>query len=182
MSTDNIAITLYDKGLIKSKFFFKIYLKLNNASSLKASTYLLSKNMTMEEIVKVLESGNSENGDVINLTFKEGQNIRDYANIIEENTSITADTFLAKVKDTNFLNQLISEYWFLTEDILNPEIYYPLEGYLFPDTYQFVKTDLTSEDIIRTLLDEEEKKLSSYKEALSNSNIHSIITLASMAE
>ena len=71
MSTDNIAITLYDKGLIKSKFFFKIYLKLNNASSLKASTYLLSKNMTMEDIVKVLESGKSENGDVINLKTKE---------------------------------------------------------------------------------------------------------------
>ena len=182
MSTDNIAITLYDKGLIRSKFFFKVYLKLNNTSSLKASTYLLSKNMTLEDIVKVLESGNSENGDVVNLTFKEGQNIRDYANIIEENTSITADTFLAKVKDSNFLRQLISEYWFLSEDILNSEIYYPLEGYLFPDTYQFVKTDLTSEDIIRTLLDEEEKKLSPYKEALSNLNVHSVLTLASMAE
>ena len=181
MSTSNIAKTLYDKGLIRNEFFFKVYLKLNNVSSLKASTYLLTKSMNLEEIVSILEKGGT-NEDVVRLTFKEGQTIKDYSQIIEENTNITSEEFLNTIKDPTLLNSLINDYWFLTDSILDENIYYPLEGYLFPDTYEFVKTNLTSEDIIRTLLDEEEEKLAQYKEKIENSNIHNIITLASIAE
>ena len=181
MSTANIAKTLYDKGLIRSEFFFKVYLRLNNVGSLKASTYLLNKSMNLEEIANVLVKGNNSE-DVIRLTFKEGDTISDYANLIEANTNITSKEFINTIKDINLLTTLINDYWFLTDDILNEDIYYPLEGYLFPDTYEFSKDNLTSEVIIRTLLDEEDKKLTPYKEELEKNNIHSIITLASIAE
>lgn len=181
MSTSNIAKTLYDKGLIRNEFFFKAYLKLNNIGSLKASTYLLDKSMNLEEIVSILEKGGT-NEDVVRLTFKEGQTIKDYSKVIEENTNITSEGFLNTIRDSNLLNNLINDYWFLTDSILDENIYYPLEGYLFPDTYEFIKTNLTSEEIIRTLLDEEEAKLAPYKSKLENSDIHSIITLASIAE
>ena len=182
MSTNTIAKTLHDKNLIKDELFYKVYLKLNNVSSLKASTYLLKKNMNLEEIVKILEKGNKDSADVIKLTFKEGETISDYATNIEKNTSISKDEFINVANDKDFLNELISKYWFLSTDILNANIYYPLEGYLSPDTYEFSKTNLTSQKIITTLLDEEEKKLQPYKTALEQTNIHSIITLASMAE
>ncbi len=181
MSTSNIAKTLYDKGLIRNEFFFKAYLKLNNIGSLKASTYLLDKSMNLEEIVSILEKGGT-NEDVVRLTFKEGQTVKDYSKVIEENTNITSEEFLNTIRDSNLLNNLINDYWFLTDSILDENIYYPLEGYLFPDTYEFIKTNLTSEEIIRTLLDEEEAKLAPYKSKLENSDIHSIITLASIAE
>lgn len=181
MSTVNIAKTLKDKGLIKSEMFFKIYLRLNNVNSLKASTYLLTKSMSLEEIVAALEKGTA-NQNVIRLTFKEGETVTDYAEMISENTNITKEEFLNTIKNPTLLNSLIEEYWFLTDDILNSDIYYPLEGYLFPDTYEFNKDNLTSEVIIRTLLDEEASKLAPYKEKLESSNIHSIITLASIAE
>ena len=181
MSTSNIAKTLYDKGLIRNEFFFKAYLKLNNIGSLKASTYLLDKSMNLEEIVSILEKGGT-NEDVVRLTFKEGQTVKDYSKVIEENTNITSEEFLNTIRDSNLLNNLINDYWFLTDSILDENIYYPLEGYLFPDTYEFIKTNLTSEEIIRTLLDEEEAKLAPYKSKLENRNIHSIITLASIAE
>ena len=181
MSTANIAKTLYDKGLIRSEFFFKVYLRLNNVGSLKASIYLLNKSMNLEEIANVLVKGNNSE-DVIRLTFKEGDTISDYANLIEANTNITSEEFINTIKDINLLTTLINDYWFITDDILNEDIYYPLEGYLFPDTYEFSKDNLTSEVIIRTLLDEEDKKLTPYKEELKKNNIHSIITLASIAE
>ena len=181
MSTANIAKTLYDKGLIRNEFFFKVYLKLNNVSSLKASTYLLTKSMSMKEIVEELEKGNT-NDNVIRLTFKEGESVKDYANMISKNTDITSEEFLSTIKDTTLLTNLINDYWFLTDSILDENIYYPLEGYLFPDTYEFSKDNLDSETIIRKLLDEEEEKLAPYKDTLENSNIHSIMTLASIAE
>lgn len=181
MSTSNIAKTLKDKNLIKSELFFKIYLKVNNVDSLKASTYLLTKSMTLDEIVNALVKG-SANGDVIRLTFKEGETISDYADLIAESTNITSEEFINTAKDPTLLATLINDYWFLTDNILNEEIYYPLEGYLFPDTYEFNKDNITSEEIIRTLLNEEEEKLAPYKEILQDNDIHSIITLASIAE
>ena len=181
MSTSNIAKTLKDRGLIKSELFFKVYLKLNNVSSLKASTYLLTKSMSLNEIVDALVKG-SANVDVIRITFKEGETIKDYAELISEVTNISSEDFINTAKDPTLLTSLINDYWFLTDSILNEEIYYPLEGYLFPDTYEFSKDNLTSESIIRTLLNEEEEKLAPYKETLQNNNIHSIITLASIAE
>ncbi len=181
MSTDNIAITLKDKGLIRSELFFKIYLKINNVASLKASTYLFTKSMSLDEIIDILVKGNI-NQDVIRLTFKEGETITDYANLIASNTSITSEEFIDATRDLTLLNTLVNDYWFLTDSILNEEIYYPLEGYLFPDTYEFSKDNLTSEKIIRTLLDEEEEKLEPYKKKLQSTDVHSIITLASIAE
>ena len=181
MSTNNIAKTLKDRGLIKSELFFKVYLKLNNVSSLKASTYLLTKSMSLNEIVDALVKG-SANVDVIRITFKEGETIKDYAELISEVTNISSEDFINTAKDPTLLTSLINDYWFLTDSILNEEIYYPLEGYLFPDTYEFSKDNLTSESIIRTLLNEEEEKLEKYKERLQNSDIHSIVTLASIAE
>ncbi len=181
MSTSNIAKTLYDKDLIRSELFFKIYLKLNNSKTLKASTYLLTKSMDLEEIVATLEKGNtSEN--TIRLTFKEGKTISDYAALIESSTNISSEEFINTANNRDLLTSLINDYWFLTDSILNEEIYYPLEGYLFPDTYEFSKTNLTSEEIIRALLDEEEEKLAQYKNKLKEEDIHGIITLASIAE
>ena len=181
MSTTNKAKTLYDKGLIRDEFFFKVYLKLNNVSSLKASTYILNKGMSLKEIVLELENGNT-NDNVIRLTFKEGESVKDYADMISKNTNITSEDFISTIKDTTFIKSLINEYWFLTDSILDENIYYPLEGYLFPDTYEFSKDNLDSKTIIRKLLDEEEAKLAPYKNTLKNNNIHSIITLASIAE
>ena len=46
-NTINIGKILKEKHLIRSEIFFKVYVKLNNITSLKASTYTLKKNMTL---------------------------------------------------------------------------------------------------------------------------------------
>ncbi len=181
-STSMIASNLEEEGLIKSAFFFKVYVKLHNINSLKASTYTLSKNMSVKKIVDLFVGGNSYNKNVIRLTFHEGKTIEDYAKMLEEKTSITSSSFLEKMKDTTYLNTLISNYWFLTDSILNPDIYYGLEGYLAPDTYEVKDKDVTIEEIITMLLDQEEVNLEPYKQELQTLGVHSSLTLASMAE
>ncbi len=180
MSTSQIASLLKKKYLIRDEFFFKVYMKLNRRDSIKASTYYLSKNMNLDKIVSLLEKGAS-NTD-ISITFKEGKTIKDYAKVISESTNISEEEFLTKMKDTTYLTSLINSYWFLTDAILDSNIYYGLEGYLAPDTYNFKDKDVTVEEVIKTLLDQEEKNLSFYKDALSKMNIHEVLTLASMAE
>ena len=180
MSTSQISSLLKKKYLIRDEFFFKVYMKLNRRDSIKASTYYLSKNMSLDSIVSLLEKG-TPNTD-ISITFKEGKTIKDYAKVLSETTNISEDEFLTKMKDKTYLTSLIKSYWFLTDAILDSNIYYGLEGYLAPDTYNFKDKDVTVEEVIKTLLDQEEKNLSPYKDTLSKMNVHEVLTLASIAE
>ena len=180
----SIGETLYKNGLIRSKLVFKIYIKLNKINSLKASTYELDKKMKLSEIIDVLKEGNSYNPNQIKVTFKEGLNIRKIAKVVEEETDNTYDDFMNLMNDSEYIDTLITDYWFLTEDIKNTKIYYPLEGYLFPNTYAFSGKDVTPKEIVKTMLDETDKQLSKYKELINASklSVHEIMTLASIVE
>lgn len=180
----SIGKTLKENNLIRNELTFKIYIKLNKINNLKASTYKFNENMNLKEIVDLLASGNSYNPDEIRITFKEGKNIRNIAKTVEENTNNTAESFINKVNDSTYIDALIDKYWFLTTEIKNTKIYYPLEGYLFPETYAFLNKNITNEEIIETMLDETAKKLEPYKEKISNLSlsIHEFFTLASIVE
>ena len=52
-SVSSIGDTLYENNLIRSKFIFKIFVKLNGVNDLKASTYELDKNMKLKNINKL---------------------------------------------------------------------------------------------------------------------------------
>ena len=58
---------------------------------------------------------------------------------------------------------LINEYWFLTDDILDKDIYYSLEGYLYPNTYMIYKNS-SFKSVVKKMLDEMDNKLTPYKE------------------
>lgn len=180
-TTSQIATILKEKDLIKSELMFKVYVKLNNVNSLKASTYMINQSMSLDEIVKILEEGNSYNPNEIKITFKEGQRITDYIEVIANNTNHTKDEVLNTFNDKQMISELISDYWFLTQDILSEDIYYPLEGYLAPETYHFNDKDVEITKIITTMLDQTEKNLDKYKSKIEN-NPHNYITMASIVE
>lgn len=180
-STPKIAKILKDKDLIKSEFLFNIYVKLNRGKTLKASTYTLQKSMSLQDIIAALEKGNTYNPDVVKITFKEGKRITDYCETIAEKTNHTYEEAIAVMKDQAYITSLIKKYWFLTEEILDSNIYYPLEGYLAPDTYHFKNKEVEITEIIEALLDETEQKLEKYKEQL-EPKIHEYMTMASIVE
>jgi len=176
-----IAKILKEKELIKSEFYFSVYVKLYGNKTLKASTYKFTKQMSLKKIVKSLEKGSTYDPDAITLTFKEGERITSYIKQISNNTTFSEDEIKNIINNKEYLASLIEEYWFLTEEILNPAIYYPLEGYLAPDTY-FFKKDVEIKTIIKTLLDKMESNLEEYRTLFNNQNIHNILTMASIVE
>jgi len=183
-SVYSIGETLYENNLIRSTFIFKVYVKLNGVTSLKASTYEFDRNMKLKEIIEILEEGNSYNPDEVRITFKEGLNVRKIAKVVEENTNNSYDDFMKLMDDNDYINSLIDKYWFLTDEILNDKIYYPLEGYLFPNTYAFLNKDVSVKEIVNVMLDEMEEQLKKYKDEIDNSefSVHDIMTLASVVE
>lgn len=182
-SIREVAVTLKDNDLIKSDLFFLAYAKINNITDIKAGNYIINKNQSLKEITELLQKGSNVKKKEITITFKEGKNMRNIAKVIEENTTNTQEDVFNLLKDKDYINSLINEYWFLDQSILNENIYYPLEGYLAPDTYNF-EINASVNDIFKKLLDQTDKILTDQKANIQNSNfsIHELITLASMVE
>lgn len=180
----DIANTLKENNLIRDETMFKVYIKLTGKTNLKASTYELSENMGVKKIVEILESGNSYNPDEVKITFKEGINVREIANLISENTNNSEEDVYNLLNDNSYLDELIDSYWFITDDIKNNKIYYSLEGYLYPDTYIYTNKDVSVKEIFKKMLDEMNDKLTPYKEQINNNelSIHELLTLASIVE
>ena len=182
MSTEKILELLKENGLIKNVLATKIYAKISGVSGLQAGKYTLTSDMSVEEIMNKISSGKTDN-DEISITFLEGKNVRWIAKRIAEKTNNTEEDVYKLLEDKEYIKSLVEQYWFLTDEILNEDIYYPLEGYLYPDTYKF-KPDVTVKAIFKELLNQTDKILSKYKEDINKTgvSVHKILTIASIVE
>lgn len=182
-STSQIAEKLKASKIIKNERVFRQFLKLKKADNIYAASYYFKSSMTLNEVIDVLKQG-GHNLNEIAITFREGINVLSLANIIEENTSNTKEDVFNTLKDEGYIDSLIDKYWFLTDDIKNKDIYYPLEGYLFPNTYFFASYDVDVKDIFDAMLDEMDKVLTNYKTDIEKNSlsIHKLLTLASITQ
>ncbi len=180
---NSISDELKEAGLIRSELIYKIYIKIMNPSNLEAGNYRLSRSMNVSELIDTLKKGATDDREVVNITFVEGKNMRYVIDKITENFNITDEEILNTLKDKTYLNNLIQNHWILKSNIENNEIYYSLEGYLYPDTYEFYK-DSTINEIFEKMIDNLEIKMNPYKEEIENSGytFHQILTLASIIE
>lgn len=182
-SIDEIAHNLKKEGLIKNENIFKAYLTLKKGRYLYAAKYHLNSNQSLNKIVKTLKQG-GVNPDEITITFKEGLNMKKVAQVISENTNNSYEDVLNKANDSTYLKTVINKYWFVTKDIENKDIYYKLEGYLFPDSYNFSSKDVDVETIFNNMLDHMNIKISPYKESIEKNkySTHQLFTMASIVE
>ena len=178
-----IGSLLKKNKLIRNELAYKVYIKINTPKDLQYGSYVLSTGYSLGKLVDTMEKGSVNLTNTKSITFVEGKNIRHYISQITSNFDISESEILNKLSNTEYLNSLINTYWFLTEDIKNKDIYYSLEGYLYPDTYEFY-TDASIEDIFKAMLSNMEKKLAPYKDEIINNehSINEMITLASIIE
>ena len=181
--TEGILELLKNEQLIKNKLAVAAYIKLNHIKGLQAGKYQLSQNMSAKEILEKISSGDVYNEN-IKITFKEGKNMRWIAKTIAEHTNNTEEDVFSLLKDQDYINSLIEKYWFLTEDITDENIYYPLEGYLYPDTYIFENKDVSVKNIFNIILNNTDKVLNKYKTQIEQSgrSVNEILTIASIID
>ena len=152
-SASRIASLLYrargedEPGLIVSTASFKVYVDFTGrANSLRAGTYVLSRNMTIPEIVNILCAGN-EARRVTRFTIPEGYTAAEIAQALYEAGILEEqEEFLALCKDGTLLS-----VGYLDGIQNASDRRYALEGYLFPDTYE-VYEDATPADILKKML------------------------------
>ena len=139
--------------------------------------------MDVMEIFEVLSSNSSKENETVNLRLIEGKRFIDYVDVISTTMGFDKEEVMAKSQDKEFLNKEIKKYWFVTDEILNDKLYYPLEGYIFPDTYNVRKT-ATIEEVLDTLIAETGNKIAEYKDDInaSGKSVHALLSLASVIE
>lgn len=177
-----IVDILDDAGLVRNKFCAKINSRIGHYNNLQANTYVLSPSMSFQEIMKIINTGDFEYISKESVEVKDGARLQQVAEAMAEQLPYTADEILARWSDKEYLNELIDRYWFLTDEILDKDVMYPLEGYLYADTY-FVTSD--AEDIdgfTEMCLDRMDSVLSEYRSDIEASgySVHEILTLASI--
>ena len=101
----------------------------------------------------------------VDITFPEGRTVRQYGSLLEQNGVCTAEEFYAAMRDTDFTN----DYSFLPSNDTLQRREYPLEGYLYPDTYSFYVPE-TPNSVIKRFLDNFRSKVSDEIVSYANSN------------
>ncbi|GFI60964.1 endolytic murein transglycosylase [Clostridiales bacterium] len=174
-STKDIAAILKENGIIGSEISFRLKSKMNGAdASYNYGTYYLSKDMSADQIIKVLQ-GVSQAETTNKITIPEGFTAQKIASLLDEKGIVTGEDFL------NEMNYGVFEYDFL-DGIPKRDNY--LEGYLFPDTY-FLSGNETAHDIIVLMLNRFDQVYnSSLKDsvALSGRTLDEIVNVAAMVE
>ncbi|WP_026569863.1 endolytic transglycosylase MltG [Sediminibacillus sp. JSM 1682029] len=186
-STSQIAGILEENGIISNSLVFRFYIKFNNVAEFQAGEYEFSPSMSFDQIVESLQTGTLVKDPILTITIPEGKTIEEIASIYAEKAGIDPDAFISKTEDAEYLENLIAQHpMLLSEEILDPEIRYPLEGYLFAATYDFYVENPTPEKIIDKMLRKTENVLTPYMDSISaNDNIgsvHEALTMASLVE
>ena len=147
-----IAQILYDDGIVESQEeFLKAMRRQDAEQSLKSGTYTLLTGSDPAEVVRQLVSG--PNSTSYTITIPEGYTLSQIAALVEANLGIPASDFTAQAKVANYSGS----YSFLADATGET-----LEGFLFPKTYDFSGKEITSDTVIRTMLDQYATEVSQY--------------------
>lgn len=192
-NVQEIGTTLEKAGLVKHGLIFSFYAKYKNYTDLKAGYYNLQKSMSTEDLLKELQKGGTDEPQepvLATLTIPEGYTIDQIAQAVGQlqgdfKEPLTAEAFLAKVQDENFISQEVAKYPSLLESLPTKEsgARYRLEGYLFPATYS-IKESTTVESLIDEMLAATDKNLSPYYSTIKSKNltVNELLTIASLVE
>lgn len=182
------AVTIIDildeNGLVKNKTMAKIHVRIGGYDSLQANTYVFSKKMGLKEILRAIDTGDFNYLNKNLLPVVEGSTIPQAAASLAEKLPYSKEEILAIWNNKDFLKELIGEYWFLTDEILSPQVMFPLEGYLYPSTYVITDEKVTVEDITREILDLTDEKLTERKDQIEATGwtVHQFMSFVSVVE
>lgn len=183
-NASTILNTLNESGLVNNTLCGKIFLKLNTYDHIQANTYIFNKNMSLSKMYSIMSNPEEQYILKSKLTIKEGNTIPQVAEAFAKILKVPSKEVIKQWEDEDYLNSLIKEYWFIEDVILDDQLMYPLEGYLYPETYFVTDEKPTLESMTKLALDMMDKKLTPYKEDIQKMgwSVHEFLSFASVVE
>ncbi len=181
-STKTIATLLKEEGLIEQSFVFRMYAKFSGADGKwQPGEFSVSPNMGYQLLIQSLQATKAR--ETVSILIPEGFTIDKIAKRLEEKGVCSASEFYRAVTEVDY-----SEDYDFIKDSAKTEGYasriYKLEGFLFPDTYEFYE-NCSGETVVRKLLDNFETRLdTTIRSAMSARDItmDELIILASIVQ
>ncbi len=174
-----VSAELYNKGLIKYRKLFQIFAKLMKAENkIEPGVYTLSSKLDYNAMVHAMHQSHSsfEERATVKVTIPEGKTLKQTFQILAEHGVCPYETLLECSADYEF------KYDFLEDLPYGSET--RLEGYLFPDTYEFFAPS-DPEEAIEKFLDNFKSKVTAEMRAQAADHgytLHQIVTVASLVE
>lgn len=184
---DSIGDTLGEAGVIKYPWAFKLWCNLKEKKRLAnyknatpaefiPGTYEVSTTLNYDNLLSTFKKKYTY--ETVRLTIPEGYTVDQIIDLFVSNGISTKEEFAKAINETNY------DYKFLEGLTTSPDRIWRLEGYLFPDTYDFYKSS-SAETVVKKLLDNFNRKFESeYYDRCQTLGltVDQVITLASMIE
>jgi len=179
-SEDNlgsIAAKLHDAGLVKYKWFFRLFGTVDKAESkIGIGSYELNSSMDYVALVNAMHNASGNlNAETVKVTIPEGYTVSQIIALLAKNGVNTAEALTQAAQTANF------DYTFIDKD--SQELS-RLEGYLFPDTYEFYVNEKPASALSR-LISNFDRKMDTTRLAQVQSSgytLKQIVTVASLIE
>ncbi|MEW8979672.1 MAG: endolytic transglycosylase MltG [Symbiobacterium sp.] len=172
-TTADVAAILAEAGIIRDPTVFRYYVRYRQLDAqLVSGRYELSAAMSADEILAKLVAG-----DVVvrRITIPEGLTVAMVADLLDEAGVAEREDFLAAVAAEASLNP------YLPPDL---DVEQPMEGYLFPATYEY-HSDTTAAELVAMMFDRFRAVWTDELLARADElglSVHEVTTLASIVE
>ena len=135
MNVDDIAETLHENGIIEMPWLFKMYINMKDeAEGFLDGEYTVNSTMSYSNIITLLKTVRQYT-NTVTVMIPEGYNAQQIGQLLEENLVCRADDF------EKYYRSKLEKYDFEEQITVTENRFYALEGYLFPDTYEFYVID-----------------------------------------
>ena len=180
-ATDSDVIDiLKENKLIKNKGFCKLFIKIfHDDDKYVSGSYTLNSDWGIEKMLSTMQ-GSANTYETITLTFPEGYTIDQIAEKLEANKVCTASSFIKTMQSVDFS----TEYAFLKNQADKDLRFRTLEGYIYPDTYEFYIGENASSVVRRFLDNFENRWTADYSKQAKElgMTIDEVVTLASIIQ
>ena len=157
--TEQIADLLKEKGLINNVLFFRVYAKMTKADGLwQVGSFMLSSDMGYSGLVKELQTSTPRAN--VNVTIPEGYTVEKIARLLAEKGVCEEADFYNAVINGEFDYDFVKAIPTAADGEEHVGRIYRLEGYLFPDTYNFY-VGSTGQMVVERMLSNFNEKLTS---------------------
>ncbi|MBQ7203569.1 MAG: endolytic transglycosylase MltG [Eubacterium sp.] len=183
--SDEAIDAFADSGLIKCKNFCKFFIKVRDkvfssnplGGPFDAGIYYLNGKMGLEGMLTALK-GEQGTKETISLTFPEGYTVPDIINKLAENDVCDKNALVSAIQSTEFTYSTVADLK------ANETIPYRLEGFLFPDTYEFYIGESAASTIKKFLENGDSKYSEKYRNRAKELGLtdYEVITIASIIQ
>ena len=137
MAPAEVAVLLQEKEAIEYPWAFELFSMLKKVETFPSGTFTIDTSMDYSQMISALRKTGTSLA-VVRVTIPEGYNLKDICALLVEKDVVTEKAFWEVANNYDFAHDMLKDV---------PMVENRLEGYLFPDTYDFYANSEKIDDV-----------------------------------